>query len=88
MGDYRLIHEIGCTNDGGVWISLIAEINGEQQKAIIPMDAKKAKELQDRIGEAIEAGATWKKTGVKPNVGNSANTNKASPKKNKRNRNG
>ena len=70
-----MINEIGCTNDGGVWVSLIAEINGQQQTAIIPMTTEKAKEVYDKLGEAIEMGATWKKTGVKPNVGNSANSN-------------
>jgi hypothetical protein len=79
-----MISEIGCTNDGGVWISLFAEIGGEQQKAIIPMDAKKAKEVYFKIGEAIAMGATWKKTGVKPNVANSTGIDKGKPPGDKR----
>lgn len=80
MGDHGImINEIGCTNDGGVWISLLANIGGEQHTAIIPMDADKAQEVYFKLGEAIAMGATWKKTGVKPNVGNSPNTNKGSP---------
>ena len=74
-----MINEIGCTNDGGVWISLLANIGGEQQTAIIPMDADKAQEVYFKLGEAIAMGATWKKTGVKPNVANSTGTNKGSP---------
>ena len=74
-----MIHEIGCNNDGGVWISLLANINGEQQTAIIPMDEAKARQVYDKLGEAIEMGAEWKKTGDKPNVRNSANPNKSSP---------
>ncbi len=70
-----MINEIGCTNDGGIWIILLANIGGEQQTAIIPMNADKAKEVYFKLGEAIAMGATWKKTGVKPNVGNSANSN-------------
>ena len=74
-----MIHEIGCTNDGGVWISLMAEIGGQQQKAIIPMDQKKAREVYMRFGEAIAMGDTWKRTGVKPNVADSAGTDKGKP---------
>jgi hypothetical protein len=74
-----MIREIGCTNDGGIWISLLADIGGQQQTAVIPMDAKKAQEVYYKIGEAIAMGATWKKTGVKPNVGNSSNNHKGKP---------
>jgi hypothetical protein len=74
-----MIREIGCTNDGGVWISFLADFAGKQQTAVIPMDAKKAQEVYYKIGEAIAMGATWKKTGVKPNVGNSPNDNKGKP---------
>ena len=74
-----MIQEIGCTNDGGVWISLLASINGENQTAIIPMNAEKAQQIYFKLGEAIAMGATWKKTGVKPNVRNSPNPNKGKP---------
>ena len=79
-----MINQIGCTNDGGVWISLLIEVNGEQQTAIIPMDAKKAQQIYFKMGEAIAMGATWKKTGVKPNVGNSPNPDKSKPPGDKR----
>ena len=74
-----MIHEIGCTNDGGVWISLLANIGGETQTAIIPMNAEKAQQIYYKLGEAIAMGATWKKTGVKPNVGNSPDPDKSRP---------
>ena len=83
-----MIHEIGCTDDGGVWISLFVHINGENQTAIIPMDAKKAKQIYFKLGEAIAMGATWKKTGVKPNVGNSPNPDKSGVKSDKRDSHG
>lgn len=74
-----MINQIGCTNEGGVWISLLAEIGGEQQTAIIPMTAKKAKEVHQSLGKAIAMGKKWKKTGVNPYVGNSPNPDKGSP---------
>ena len=74
-----MIREIGCTNDGGVWMSLYVNIKGENLQAIIPMDADKAKEIYYSIGKAISDGATWKETGVKPNVANSTGTDKGKP---------
>ena len=83
-----MIREIGCNSDGGVWISLLANIGGENQTAIIPLNQDQAQKIYFKLGEAIAMGATWKKTGVKPNVGDSSNPNKGSPKRHKRNRNG
>jgi len=78
-----LINEIGCSDNGDIWISFLAKINGNQQTAIIPMSQEKGREVYMKIGEALAMGATWKKTGIKPganpNVGNSPNPNKGKP---------
>ena len=74
-----MIQEIGCTNDGGVWISLHVNIKGENLQAIVPMDSKKAKEVYHSMGQAIAMGATWKKTGKKPNVTDSTGVDKSKP---------
>lgn len=88
MGDIRLIKEIGCTQDGGVWLSVLLDIEGKEYTVICPMDHEKAKEVRGAMDLAITRGAEWLKTGVNPNVGNSANSNKASPSQDKRDSDG
>uniref|UniRef100_A0A6M3KFS2 Uncharacterized protein n=1 Tax=viral metagenome TaxID=1070528 RepID=A0A6M3KFS2_9ZZZZ len=61
-----MISEIGCTADGGVWVGLLMEVKGEQLKAILPMDAKKAREVRDAMTNAINQGQQWLISGVPP----------------------
>ena len=63
-----MIREIGCNNDGSVWISIIFEVEKKPYTVICPMDNKKAKEVHAALGKAIEQGDEWKKTGKRPNI--------------------
>lgn len=84
MGDIRLIQEIGCSDDGGVWMSILFDVEDKKYTVICPMSNDKAKEVRGALDLAITRGTKWKETGINPNVGNSANPNKGSPKSDKR----
>ena len=71
-----MIQEIGCSNDGSVWISLLIEINNEQLTAIIPMTAEKAKEVRGALDLAIAKGQKWLETGASPDERDSQNPDK------------
>jgi hypothetical protein len=74
-----VIQSIGYTQDGGTWISLVAEVERDeiaknenktvQLTVIVPMDDEKSLEIRDAINYAIECGKKWRETGVDPNVG-------------------
>jgi hypothetical protein len=77
-----MIQEIGCSNDGSVWMSLLIEVNKEQLTAIIPMTADKAKEVRGALDIAIARGQKWLETGVCPD--DSPRIDKSKPKSDKR----
>ena len=61
-----MIKEIGCSDDGGVWMSLLIEIKDKQFTAILPMTQEKAKEVRQALDHAISKGKKWVETGIKP----------------------
>ena len=65
-----MITEIGCSDDGGVWIKLAIEVNGEQQLGVLPMTQKVAIKVRDALDESIRQGKEWKETGINPNPEN------------------
>ena len=77
MGDLRLIKEIGCTQDGGVWMSVLLNIENKEYTVICPMSGDKAKEVRGAMDLAISRGAKWLETGVNPDVRNSSNPNQS-----------
>ena len=83
-----MIQEIGCSNDGSVWMSLLIEINNEQLTAIIPMTADKAKEVRGALDIAIARGQKWLETGVSPDEHDSPRIDKSSAKSDKRDSDG
>ena len=87
-----MIKEIGCNQDGGVWISIMMEVQNEWYTVICPMTNEKAVEVRGAMDTAIKQGAEWLKTGKQPgdilNVGKRKRHNKSNAKSDKRNRNG
>ena len=61
-----MIQEIGCTDKGGIWISLMIEVNGEQQRGILPMNKETGEKLHKAIGKALKQGKQWANTGMRP----------------------
>ena len=61
-----MIQEIGCTDKGGIWLTLFIEVNGEEQRAILPMDQERGQKLHKAIGKALKQGRQWAQTGVRP----------------------
>lgn len=68
--EVKLITEIGCSDDGGVWIKLMIEVGGEKQIGVLPMTQEIAIKVRDSLSESIRQGQVWKETGKNPNPEN------------------
>ena len=61
-----MIQNIGCNSDGGIWFSLLIEVDNEQQIGVLPMSQEAGQRFHKAIGKALKQGAKWKKTGIRP----------------------
>ena len=60
------IGNIGCANDGKVFMQIHFDIEGKAAQLTVTMTNLKAKEVQATIKKAVKQGAKWLETGVPP----------------------
>uniref|UniRef100_A0A6M3K2X5 Uncharacterized protein n=1 Tax=viral metagenome TaxID=1070528 RepID=A0A6M3K2X5_9ZZZZ len=77
------IGEVGCNQNGDVWMSLYINVNGESQKAVMPMTPVDAKWLIAALEEALKQGEQWRTTGVHPNERDGTNIDRCGPAENR-----
>ena len=60
------IGNIGCANDGKVFMHIHFDLDGKPAKLTVTMTNIKAQEVQATIKKAAVQGTEWLKTGVPP----------------------
>jgi hypothetical protein len=60
------IGNIGCANDGKVFMHIHFELEGKDAQLTVTMSSIKAQEVAATVQKAVDQGADWLKTGVPP----------------------
>ena len=60
------IGNIGCANDGKVFMHIHFELEGKEAQLTVTMTNIKAREVAATVQKAVDQGADWLKTGVPP----------------------